>query len=165
MLGKCLFKHKRRALFYSYHICAQDSQFNKMSIGPSTPFDINRNIVHKYLFQRNFSTGMVPAQREIMDEISRRQQNIDLGDLVLQKGYKEEYLNYINGGNGKGQNQSNKKGYQSMLAETNDEEAQKFDSMLQSKQDEIMLESLKVKFLIGLITCSKLTRRSSCLTS
>jgi hypothetical protein len=43
-----------------------------------------------------------------------------------------------------------------MLAETNDEEAQKFDSMLQSKQDEIMLESLKVKFLIGLITCCDL---------
>jgi hypothetical protein len=41
-----------------------------------------------------------------------------------------------------------------MLAETNDEEAQKFDNMLQSKQDEIMLESLKVKFFpLGLITC------------
>ena len=89
-----------------------------------------------------------------MDEISRRQQNIDLGDLVLEKRYKEEYLNYIKGGssnNGK----SDRKGYQSMLAEkNNDEEAQKFDNMLQSKQDEIMLESLKVKyFLIGLITC------------
>lgn len=59
-------------------------------------------MVHKYLFQRNFSTGVVPAQREIMDEISRRQQNIDLGDLVLEKRYKEEYLNYIKGGNNNG---------------------------------------------------------------
>jgi len=30
MLGKCLFKHKRRALFYSYHLCAQESQMNKL---------------------------------------------------------------------------------------------------------------------------------------
>ena len=59
-------------------------------------------MVHKYLLQRNFSTGVVPAQREIMDEISRRQQNIDLGDLVLEKRYKEEYLNYIKGGNNNG---------------------------------------------------------------
>lgn len=80
-----------------------------------------------------------------MDEISRRQQNIDLGDLVLEKRYKEEYLNYIKGGNQ--QNQANKKGYQSMLSDTKDEEAEKFDNMLQSKQDEIMLESLKVILL------------------
>ena len=47
-----------------------------------------------------------------------------------------------------------------MLAETNDEEAQKFDSMLQSKQDEIMLESLKVKFFpLGLITCYAVVNR------
>ena len=45
----------------------------------------------------------VPAQREIMDEMSRRQQNIDLGDLVLEKTYKQEYLNYIKGGNNNGE--------------------------------------------------------------
>lgn len=56
-----------------------------------------------------------------MDEISRRQQNIDLGDLVLEKGYKDEYLKYIKGGNV--QNNTNHKGYKSMLGETNDEEA------------------------------------------
>ena len=103
MLSKYLFKHKRRALFYSYQICAQDSQFTKINNLPSTSYDINRNIVQKYLIQRNFSTGVVPAQREIMDEMSRRQQNIDLGDLVLEKTYKQEYLNYIKGGNNNGE--------------------------------------------------------------
>lgn len=109
---------------------------------PLNTLDIQRNIVHKFIFPRGFSTGVMPAQREFIDEISRRQQNIDLGDLVLQKTYKEEYLKYIKGGTVN--NGSPHKGYQSMLSTTNDEEAEKFDSLLQSKQDEIMLESLKV---------------------
>ena len=49
-----------------------------------------------------------------MNETSRRQQNIDLGDLVLERRYKEEYLNYVKGGNQKSQTERGK-GYQSML--------------------------------------------------
>jgi hypothetical protein len=87
-------------------------------------------MLQSFIYQRGFSANMaVPAQREIMDEISRRQQNIDLGDLVLDKSYKEEYLSYIKGGNVS--NSSSHKGYQSMLTDTqNEEEALKFDNML-----------------------------------
>lgn len=69
-------------------------------------------------------------------------------DVVLEKHYKEDYLRYIQSGNPK-QRDANKMN-QSMLHEqsttAHDEEAQKFDTMLQSKQDEIILESLKVGF-------------------
>jgi len=90
-----------------------------------------------------------------------------LTDVVLEKRYKEEYLKYIQGGNMHGKDSQNNKMHQSMLdkSATHDEEAQRFDNMLQTKQDEIILESLKV---IPYIYPnhpnydSKLTRRSFC---
>ena len=91
-------------------------------------------------------------------------------DVVLEKRYKEEYLKYIQGGNMNGKDSQNNKMHQSMLdkSATHDEEAQRFDNMLQTKQDEIILESLKVIPYF----CpnhpnydSKLTRRSFCSTS
>jgi hypothetical protein len=72
MLGKCLFKHKRRALFYSYHLCAQESQMNKFrSFTQNSP---SGKIYVTHLLTRVFSTSVTTAQHQMMSEVNRRQQ-------------------------------------------------------------------------------------------
>ncbi len=94
---------------------------------------------------------MTVSQQSEIEVNNERRHNLELTDVVLQKHYKDAYLSYLKGPNNEGVTTNQRSNYQSILVAQNssqmqnEEEGQKFDNMLQTKQDEIILESLKVR--------------------
>ena len=122
MLAKHLFKHKKRTMFFAYHSYAQESQMRKIQL---SSMKTNKHMIPGILVQmRPYSSSAAP---------------IELKDVANTKNYKEQYLSYLKGGSS----------YQSILQtphqlDEGKSESNTFNTMLQTKQDEIMLESLKV---------------------